>query len=273
MFDLQFNESEYLADLKTALLHEFDALYQKHQDQGIYAFALVLDDLLVAQYSTVSTKKSLLSEAENKNQYLQEEDKWHVEKWQYRAQTNQGITLFTRKMSQYFQQTRIGLTNIHAKDRFNQNALNFYLQGMEDAKDEIIETYHLTANRITFIVHLPSNPSIAITSLERLNPPSSTLFEAIANLQSTIISQGKTKFKLSQVDKEILIDLGQALEMVPYDDMQVAQQAYMLSLEPYFLETSPYIQNLINEIASMDSSILVISKEQIKDRIDKFYVA
>ena len=61
--------------------------------------------------------------------------------------------------------------------------------------------------------------------------------------------------------------------MVPYDDMQVAQQAYMLSLEPYFLETSPYIQNLINEIASMDSSILVISKEQIKDRIDKFYVA
>ena len=115
MFDLQFNESEYLADLKTALLHEFDALYQKHQDQGIYAFALVLDDLLVAQYSTVSTKKSLLSEAENKYQYLQEEDKWHVEKWQYRAQTNQGITLFTRKMSQYFQQTRIGLTNIHAK--------------------------------------------------------------------------------------------------------------------------------------------------------------
>ena len=99
------------------------------------------------------------------------------------------------------------------------------------------------------------------------------MFEAIANLQSTIISQGKTKFKLSQVDKEILIDLGQALEMVPYDDMQVAQQAYMLSLEPYFLETSPYIQNLINEIASMDSSILVISKEQIKDRIDKFYVA
>ena len=70
-----------------------------------------------------------------------------------------------------------------------------------------------------------------------------------------------------------MIDLGQALEMVPYDDMQVAQQAYMLSLEPYFLETSPYIQNLINEIASMDSSILVISKEQIKDRIDKFYVA
>lgn len=271
MFDLSFSQSDYLADLKTALLHEFDALYKKHQDQGIYAFALVLDDLLVAEYTTVSTKKSLLSEPENKYQYLPEEDKWHIEKWQYRAETNQGITLFSRKMSQYFQQTRLGLTNIHAKDRFNQNALNFYLQGMEDTKDEILDKYDIPATKVTFCVHLPSNPQIAITSLQRLNPPSSTLFEAIANLQSTVISKGKTQFKLSQVDKELLIDLGQALEMVPYDDMQVAQQAYLLSLEPYFLETSPYIQSLINEIASMGTDFLVISKEQILDRIDKFY--
>lgn len=270
MFDLQFSQSEYLADLKTALMHEFDALYQKHQAQGIYAFALVLDGLLVAQYTTVSTQKSLLSEVENKYQYLSEEDKWNVDKWQYRAQTHLGIPLFTRTMSEYFQQTRLSFTTINSKDRFNQNALNFYIQGMEEVKDEILEKYHLMADKITFLVHLPNDPKAAITSLERLNPPSSNLFEAIANLKSKIITQGKTKFKLSQVDKDILTDLGQSLEIEPYDDMQIAQQAYLLSLEPYFLETNPYIQNLINDIASMEDGYLVMTKQEILNRMKQF---
>lgn len=270
MFDLQFSQSGYLADLRTALLHEFDALYNKYNQQKIYAFALVLDELLVAQYSTVSTKKSLLNEAENRFQYLAEEDKWNVNKWRYRAETQQGITLFTRKMSEYFQKTRLNSTNINSKDRFNHDALSFYIQGMQDIKDEILDRYNFSADQITFLVHLPTDPHIAITSLERLNPPSSNLFEAIANLKSSVISQGKAKFKLSQVDKDLLIDLGQSLEIEPYDDMQVAQQAYLLSLEPYFLETSPYIQSLINDIAAMDDGILVMTKYEIQDRIKQF---
>lgn len=270
MFDLQFSQSEYLADLKTALLHEFDALYQKHHDQGIYAFALVLDGLLVAQYTTVSTKKSLLTEVENKYQYLSEQDMWNVEKWQYRAQTNQGVSSFSRSMSEYFQHTRLSFTSISSKDRFNQNALNFYVQGMEDVKDIILDKYDLLADKITFLVHLPNDPQVAIRSLERLNPPSSNLFEAIANLKSTVITQGKARFKLSQVDKDILTDLGQSLEIEPYDDMQIAQQAYLLSLEPYFLETSPYIQNLINDIAAMEEGYLVMTKQEIQNRMKQF---
>ena len=270
MFDLQFSQSEYLADLKTALLHEFDTLYKKYQDQGIYAFALVLDGLLVVQYTTVSTQQSLLTEVENKYQYLSEEDKWTVEKWWYRAETHQGISLFNRKMSAYFQKTRLNSTSVNSKDRFNQNALNFYMCGMEDVKDMILDQYDLLADQITFVIHLPNNPQVAITSLERLNPPSSTLFEAIANLKSTVITQGGTRFKLSQVDKDILTDLGQSLEIEPYDDMQVAQQAYLLSLEPYFVETSPYIQNLINDIAAMEEGYLVMTKQEIKNRIRQF---
>lgn len=270
MFDLQFSQSEYLADLRTALLHEFDALYHKYNQQKIYAFALVLDELLLAQYSTVSTQKSLLNEAENRFQYLAEEDKWNVNQWRYRAETQQGITLFTRKMAEYFQKTRLNSTQSNSKDRFNHDALSFYIEGMQDIKDQILDRYSLAADQMTFLVHLPTDPQIAINSLQRLNPPSSNVFEAIANLKSALISQGKARFKLSQVDKDLLIDLGQLLEIEPYEDMQVAQEAYLLSLEPYFLESSPYIQSLINDIAAMDDGILVMTKYQIQDRIQQF---
>lgn len=267
MFDLQLSQSEYLTDLKQALLNEFDALYRKYAAQDIYAFALVLDAVMFPQFSTVSTRQSLLNENENKFQYLTEADQWNVSKWKYRADTHQGLSLLTRKMSKYFHQTRLDLTSISAKGRFEQNAFHFYLQGMQEAKDEILEKYHLTAAQISFLIYAQNDTKIAINSLERLNPSSSFLFEAIATLKSTQIAQGRVRSKLSQLDKEILIDLGQALEMVPYDDLQVAQQAYLLSLEPYFLETSPHIQSLINEIASIDSGILTLSKEEIQMRI------
>lgn len=270
MFDLNLSQSEYLSDLKTALLNEFDALYKKHQDQGIYAFALVLDGLLVAQYTTVSTRKSLLSDAENKFQYLSEDDQWNVDKWQYRAQTQQGVALFSRKMSEYFQKTRLNSTQLSAKERFNDNALNFYIHGMQEIKDYILDQYNLRADKIIFLIHFSSNPQIAVSSLERLNPPSSNLFEAIAHLKSSLISKGRTKTRLSQIDKDLLIDLGQLLEIEPYDDLQVAQQAYMLTLEPYFLETSPSIQRLINDIAAMDAGILVMTKHEILQRIKQF---
>lgn len=267
MFDLNLSQSEYLSDLKIALLHEFEALYKKQQDQGIYAFALVLDDLLVAQYTTVSTKKSLLNETENKFQYLSEDDQWNVDKWHYRAQTQQGIALFSCKMSEYFQKTRLNSTQISAKERFNDNVLNFYIHGMQQVKDHILDQYNIGADKIIFLIHLSSNPQVAMTSLERLNPSSSNLFEAIANFKSSLISKGRSKTRLSQIDKDILIDLGQLLEIEPYDDLQVAQQAYLLTLEPYFLESSPFIQRLINEIASMDAGILVMSKDEILNRI------
>lgn len=269
MFDLKFSQSEYLADLKTALLHEFDALYLKYNDQQIYAFALVLDTLLVAQYSTVSTQQSLLNEVENKHQYLAENDKWNIDKWQYRAQTQQGLALFTRKMSEYFQQTRFNSTQNNLNDRFNDNALNFYIQGLLEVKETILKKYQIAAENITFVVHLPSNSQIALTSLVQLNTPSSDLYEAIANLKSSLVSKGKSTTYLSQIDKEVLIDLGQALEIEPYDDLQVAQQAYLLTLEPYFLETSSSIQRLINDIAAMDAGVLVMTKYEIQDRIQQ----
>lgn len=271
MFDLQLTESDSMSDLKTALLYEFDDLYTRYKNHNIYAFALVLDDVWMPECSVVSTTDSLLNEFENKSQYLPELDKWHVDKWQYRAQKSQYMSLFTRKLSQYFQKMYIGPTHRLAHDRFNQNVANFYLDCMQNAKDEILEKYQLVPTSISFFVHMRSNPPLAIQSLERFNPPSSQLFEAIASLQSLIITQAKQSFKLSQVDKALLTDLGQILEIVPYDDMQVAQHAYLMSLEPYFLETNSYIQNLIHEIASMGSGDLVITKQQIQYRINQLY--
>lgn len=270
MVGFYFYHSDTSSELKKALLNEFDALYKKYQDQGIYAFALVLNNLLVPECTAVSTKKSLLSETENKFQYLTEEDQWNVDKWRYRTQTAEGVSPLAQKMSQYFQQLSLSSNKPSSQDRFKQSTLNFYIKAMEDVKDQVLERYNLTANKITFLLHLPDKHQIAINSLERLNPPSSNLFEAIANLKSRLITEGGTKFKLSQVDKDVLTDLGQSLEIEPYDDMEIAQQAYLLSLEPYFLETSPYIQNLINDIAAMEEGYLVITKQEIKNRIKLF---
>lgn len=267
MFD---SKSVYLVDLKKALLFEFDALFKKYKDHKIYAYALVLDELFLAQYSAVSTDESLLTETENKFQYLAEKDKWNVNKWLYRANTSQGVSLFTRKMRAYFQNISLISTQVNASETFNKKALNFYIQCMIEVKNEILERYDLAPNQLIFYIHQASNPQTAITTLEKLNAPSSDLYEAIADLKSLIIVQGKTKFKLNQVDKDILIDLGQILELEPYDDMTVAQHAYLLSLEPYFLETNPFIQRLIHDIASMDTYLLVMSKNDIKNRIRIF---
>ena len=68
MFDLQNNKTEYISELKTALVAEYDAFYKKYQEHHIYAFCLVLDEFLNPQYTTVSTEKSLLTEHENKFQ-------------------------------------------------------------------------------------------------------------------------------------------------------------------------------------------------------------
>lgn len=271
MFDLQSNKTEYISELKTALIAEYDAFYKKYREHHIYAFSLVLDEFLSPQYTTVSTEKSLLTEQENKFQYLPERDKWLVEKWQYRHQIDGGINYLSHKMATFFQQSRLSLTQTTSVERDQENMLIFYLEAMRAARSEIFQLTPKQSAQVLFFIWKPTSPEFSVKSLEALNTSSSLLYEAIASLKSQQIVKPKTKLKLTTIEKDLLIDLAQALEIEPYDDMEIAQHAYMLSLEPYFLEISPYIQHLINDIAAMDSGELVLQKWDIQARIQQFY--
>ena len=271
MLDLQSNKTEYISELKTALVAEYDSFYKKYHKHHLYAFTLVLDEFLNPQYTTVSTERSLLTEQENNFQYLPEVDKWQVEKWQYRHQIEGGISSISSKMAAFFQQSRLSLTQTTSFERDQENMLNFYLEAMRAAQAEIFQLMPKQSAQLLFFIWKPTNPEFSIKSLEALNSPSSLLYEAIASLKSQQIIKPKTKLKLTTIEKDLLIDLAQALEIEPYDDMEIAQHAYMLSLEPYFLEISPYIQHLINDIASMDSGDLVLQKWDIQARIQQFY--
>ena len=105
-----------------------------------------------------------------------------------------------------------------------------------------------------------------------MNPPSSLLFECIADskIQSNTINH--LPIKLNQADKDILIDLAQIVEMVePFDSLFVAHQAYLLTFEPEFNEANLHIQNLVRHISTIDNHDFALSKEDIIERIHYFY--
>ena len=271
MPDLQIQHTEYLPELTAALIQEYDTFYKKYHTQGIYAFCLVLDKFLTPQYTTVSTDNSVLTEHENKFQYLTEEDKWFVEKWQYRQNIDNGINTLTNRLRNVLQQSGLQQNIMTSAERHNQTTLNFYLESMRQAHQELFRLTPKLSTQILFMIWIPTDLEFTIRSLQMLNSPSSIVYEAIASLKARQIEKPRPRPKLSTIEKDLLIDLAQALEMEPYDDLGVAQHAYMLTLEPSYQQTSPYIQHLINDIASMDADVLVMSKQEIQNRIRQFY--
>lgn len=63
------------------------------------------------------------------------------------------------------------------------------------------------------------------------------------------------------------------LTIEPYDYWQVAQDAYLLTLESYFIDSNIHIQKLIQHIAAMaaepDGSC-DLSREEIMQRLQQF---
>ncbi|MGE8560942.1 MAG: hypothetical protein ACN6NJ_08345 [Acinetobacter sp.] len=80
--------------------------------------------------------------------------------------------------------------------------------------------------------------------------------------------------KLSQADKDLLVDLAQMVQVEPYDYLHIAHEAYLLTLESAFIDSNPYIQKLIQTIAAMDSGVedgCALEKNEILERIEQFY--
>lgn len=271
MIDLAFNQSEYLAEFKKALLHECDSLYKHYYDQNVYAFALVLDEYFIAKYVTVSTRLSLLNSEENRYQYLPEEDQWNISKWVYRAKTPFNLASFSPQMEKYIQELRLRFITVQSKHHFHQILLDFYVEGMQEIKNRLVQKYCLNEKEVLFTIHHCNDHQIAIESTKLLNPDALDLSKSIKGFQDLLNIQLNHKMsrKLSQLDREMLVDLAQILEVEPYNETMIAQQAYLLTLEPYFLETHPLIQHLINHISTLNQSQL--NRDQIQEQIEQLY--
>ncbi|NHB58742.1 DUF4303 domain-containing protein [Acinetobacter sp. 194] len=274
MFDLKKDHAEYLSTLEKIIVNEFEALYSKYAEQSIYAFALVLDERMLPLYTTVSTNKSLLNQEENRFQYLADTQQWHIDKWKYQSIHLQELNLFSRKISDYIQQSRLIITNLKFKNEFYDDLTSFYLQAMHDARQNIMYKYMLDEDDILFIVHQTGNEEFTVQSIKHLNNTSATVFEAIADLRSIVLFKEKNNLnhKLSQQDKDVLIDLRQLLKITSSVELGISYQAQLLIRDPYFLDLNQDIQRLIQDIATMDDHHPPLTKSEILERIQRFYM-
>lgn len=150
--------------------------------------------------------------------------------------------------------------------------MDLLLETFKQAKRKLSEAYGLDLDSIIFFLSVPIQPECECQSALELNSDSRLLQDFLAFRQTLSQPRVNKRLKLSQSDKDILIDLEQMLAMEPYDYLQVAQDAYLLTLESYFVDSNIYIQKLIQHIAAMaepDGSC-ALSREEIMQRLQQF---
>ena len=260
--------------LKTLIIDVFQEFYYRYKKQGLYAFVIEIDESFALQNFLVSTETSIFSDIEDKHQYLLEQDKWNLAKWKYRNKISEENKLILNKDSNFSEQDSV--ISLIFQDIYpqqdHQEKLNFYLEIFTQAISYLTKIYSLDRSRIIFLISAKNQPNIIMETAQELNPPSSLLFECIADskIQSNTINH--LPIKLNQADKDILIDLAQIVEMVePFDSLFVAHQAYLLTFEPEFNEANLHIQNLVRHISTIDNHDFALSKEDIIERIHYFY--
>lgn len=250
--------NEQIELLTAALVAEFYSLHQRYAPDGIYACALVLSPYLLIEGLAISTSRSLFSDSEEAIQYLSEHDKWQVTKWRYRSHgiKSQFATL-NHTLGQYFKQTHMFGQPVEPADLgLAKNNLSLLLGALAQAKSQLIQN-GITLNDILFFIHIPNQPKIEVLTAQQLNPSATLLSEMLLHKHyqpnASTFQTAAAKIQLSQSDKDLLTDLEQILMVEPYDYLHVAHQAYLLTLEPSFVDTNVYIQRLIQNIAAMDA--------------------
>ena len=95
---------DYLEHLQQTLVKEFYQLYDRYQDDHIYACSLVFDEFLLLDDLAISTERSIFQDPEDSQQYLAERDRWNVRKWRYRTQASSQSELmpFKTLLAEYF---------------------------------------------------------------------------------------------------------------------------------------------------------------------------
>ena len=268
--------NEYITALKQLLIDSFLNLYLQYHNEDIYACSLILNEFLLVDDLAISTEKSIFDDSESRLQYLAEHDRWMVEKWRYQSNHHHTHTLkqFSGELAKYFQhQLRLNHTSTNQKKSDPSNHFSLFLKSFEAAIQSLRQQHKLDLSRMIFFIHIPTQVELEIQSAENLNHDSLLLrhFLFYKNQKKSKINTPRTK--LSQTDKDLLTDLGQIVQVEPYDYIQVSHAAYLLTLEPYFIDTNIYIQKLIQSIASMAVEVdgsCAMSKFEILQRLDQF---
>lgn len=268
----QLSEQEKL--IKTKIIDAFQAFYYRYKKQKIYAFVIEINESFTIQSFITSTEASIFDESENKYQYLLEKDKWTFNQWRYRQKNNSPLQLSisTNEVEVPSDQLITHLFEHVFPDQIHLSQLNSLISGFQRAIVFITQIYNLDLNCILFLIHSPIHKNIILDTAQQLNPPSSLLFEFMAHLRISKESVNTLSKKLKQVDKDVLIDLAQLVNLFePYDSLSVAHQAYLLTLEPKFSDLHTHIQDLIQNIAAMNDPTLALDRTEILDRINYFY--
>lgn len=270
---------EHIPLLQEALIEEFYALYDQYHDDDIYACALVFNEYLVLDCLAVSTTRSLFSEHEDPAQYLSEHDQWDVSKWRYRSSysSESRFTQFKLLLADYLKTTHIFGNQLLEQHTYGQTTLELIITAFKQAKEACTDSYGLNTHSVVFFISLPQQPKVAVHSAECLNKSSPLLNEFLRHYAlHTLPQHPKSKLKLSQTEKDLLVDLAQMVEIEPYDYLHISQQAYLLTLESTFMDSNPYIQKLVQTIAAMDTGMqngCALEKNEILERIEQFYHA
>jgi hypothetical protein len=265
---------EHTTLLKQVLIEEFQQLYQHYKNDDIYACALVFNEYLQIDYLAISTQRSIYAEHEDRAQYLSELERWNIQKWRSRLRPAQSSALHSFRDILAGSAASAHSFSTPIPDQSSSN-LQTLLDAFKQAKEALVTLNGQDLHQILFFIGLPSQPEIEIRSVLYLNPTSSVLQSFLHDRtpkQRAI--QHLNRFKLSQADKDLLIDLAQLAEVEPYNELQVAHAAYLLTLEPNFMDTNAYIQKLVQTIAAMaagSKDSCAMQKDEILARINQFY--
>ena len=270
--------NEHIRLLKEALITEFYRLYEQHVEHEIYACALVFSPYLLIEHLAISTERSLFSDSDEDIQYLAEADRWHVEKWRYHSR-HQDCALNSIKFifANYFKQTHMfGNPLLEDNNGEYKNNLDIFLDAFQQAKEALTELYGLDIDNVLFFISIPNQPKVEILSAQRLNSSSEQLTAFLKDKapQRSLVQTNlpSAKIRLGQSDRDILIDLAQIMMADPYNYLEVAREAYLLTLESSYADTNPYVQKLIQNIAAMDSQIdgvCALEREDVLNQIAK----
>jgi hypothetical protein len=271
---------EHVPAFKSALIDEFYRLYEQYVADDIYGCALVLNQYLMLDHLAISTQRSIFSDQEDSKQYLAEQDKWNVNKWRYRSDVqNSRFNPIKSILVDYFKQKQIfGNPIIEINQNNQRNHLDIVVDSFRQAKYALYDAYGLDVNNMLFFISIPSQPNVEVRSALALNQALDLLDEFVKFKNPQQLEQESNyipqKIKLTQADKDILIDLAQMVEIQPFNYQDVAQEAYLLTLEPNFIDTNIYIQKLILNIAAMDdqnNAACALEPNEILEQIQQLY--
>jgi hypothetical protein len=272
----------YLPAFKSAVINEFYQLFEQYADDDIYGCALVLSPYLGIEHLAISTKRSLFQENEDTVQYLDQNDKWNVGKWRYRSNhTAHDFLPIQSFLTEYFKNTQIfGNPLLAQNSTENKNNLDLLIDTFHQAKRVLFDDYGIDVRSILFFVSIPNQTPIEIASVKKLNSDSVILQEFLAAKAPPVLNTDEDeralKIKLSQKDKDLLLDLAQIIQTEPFDYLEIAHDAYVMTLEPSFVDCNIYIQKLISNIAAMDSqnnAVCALTQDEILQQIRQLYPA